>query len=283
MSRNDSATSRSRRAPLVWMLPLALGFGINLPPLTRAAPSVPAQPATAPLAGFDAIARPTSAMIVHVIDVGQASSTLLEFPRGAVLVDAGNEKIDHSDEDQDASQVVDYLEAFFRRRTDLDRTLQAVIITHPHIDHTSALDDVMDQFNVQALIDGGNDRGSGIRPLQRARTFAREHRIKYVSVSEERVPRTGLTNRTIDPFREADDPDLSVLAGSRGCSNANNDSLVVLVTYAGKKILIDGDAETTTDSLCGESEVGLLLERYSSNGLLDVDLWVVGHHGSDNG
>jgi len=57
----------------------------------------------------------------------------------------------------------------------------------------------------------------------------------------------------------------------------------VLVTYAGKKILIDGDAETTTDSLCGESEVGLLLDRYASNGLLDVDLWVVGHHGSDNG
>jgi len=97
------------------------------------------------------------------------------------------------------------------------------------------------------------------------------------------IPSTGLTNPTIDPFPEPDDPDLRLLAGARGCQNANNDSLVLLITYAGKKVLITGDAENISDTMCGQDEVGVLLDRYKTSDLLDVDLYIVGHHGSQNG
>src|SRR5215831_19236665 len=141
MSRNEPTP---RRASWIWLAPLVLGLSTNLPPLTPAAPVAPpavTAPTNAP-ANDNRLAAAGAAgpMSVHVINVGRASATLLEFPRGAVLVDAGNEELATTEEDQDPAQVVTYLEEFFQRRTDLDRTLQAVIITHPHIDHTSALD-----------------------------------------------------------------------------------------------------------------------------------------------
>ena len=70
----------------------------------------------------------STSMFAHYINVGQANATLLEFPCGAVLIDAG---------DQDAKtkqHLKDYLTAFFARRTDLNNTLDLVIITHDHGD-----------------------------------------------------------------------------------------------------------------------------------------------------
>lgn len=71
-------------------------------------------------------------MYTHYIDVGQADATLLEFPCGAVLIDTGAQDNNHIDD------LVDYLENFFSRRTDLNNTLNVVFVTHNHIDHTRA-------------------------------------------------------------------------------------------------------------------------------------------------
>lgn len=107
---------------------------------------------------------------VHVINVGQADSILVEFPRAALLIDAGGED---TVDGRDADHLVNYLDSFFERRSDLNRTIHAVIVSHPHIDHTRALMDVMGGFTVKNLMDGSNRRGSGIGPLRQARTFAR--------------------------------------------------------------------------------------------------------------
>lgn len=96
-------------------------------------------------------------MIAHFIDVGQGDATLLEFPCGAILIDAGGQ------DENSEKKLIDYLHAFFNRRTDLNNTLDLVIITHAHLDHNLALDNVAKEFTIKRYIDNGLKVGSGRR------------------------------------------------------------------------------------------------------------------------
>lgn len=91
----------------------------------------------------------------HFIEVGQADSTLIEFPCGAVLIDAGAQTDEH------VESLVSYLQAFFSRRTDLNNTLAAVYITHNHIDRRRGLRAVCENFNVARYFDNGQLVGWG--------------------------------------------------------------------------------------------------------------------------
>jgi competence protein ComEC len=57
-------------------------------------------------------------MTAHFIEVGQGHSTLLEFPCGAMLVDAGAANADDD-------RLVEYLDEFFADRPDLHKTLDS--------------------------------------------------------------------------------------------------------------------------------------------------------------
>src|SRR5262249_43268002 len=56
-----------------------------------------------------------------------------------------------------------YLDEFFARRKDLNRTFALIIISHPHIDHTRGLPAVMKQYTVRTIVDDGLEKGSGGR------------------------------------------------------------------------------------------------------------------------
>jgi beta-lactamase superfamily II metal-dependent hydrolase len=72
-------------------------------------------------------------MRVHFIDVGQGASTLVEFPCAAIIVDTGGEK---NNAFSSNDQLMSYLDEFFSRRPELNKTFHSIILTHPHIDHT---------------------------------------------------------------------------------------------------------------------------------------------------
>src|SRR5688500_1748378 len=86
----------------------------------------------APVLGF---AQAT--MQAHFLPVGQAHATLLEFPCGAALIDAG------AQDQESVARLLAYLDEFFARRADLSRTLDLILITHNHIDHTQALKEII--------------------------------------------------------------------------------------------------------------------------------------------
>lgn len=96
---------------------------------------------------------------IHCIDVVQAEAILLEFDKSAVLIDAGGE--DTNDFEQ-KNHLINYLNNFFSARPDLHRTIDTIIISHPHMDHTMMLPAVLQTFRVNNLIDGGENKGSGI-------------------------------------------------------------------------------------------------------------------------
>jgi competence protein ComEC len=222
-------------------------------------------------------------MSAHYINVGQADSILLEFTHAAVLIDAGGETTDEATggKFRDRDHLIDYLNKFFARRTDLNRTLAMIVISHPHIDHTKNLGAVMQAFRVQRLLDGGNQSGSGIAPLRAARTAAGN---RYRAITDQQIVTSSGKNgwEPIPALMTNSNVDLRVIAASRGCENGNNDSLIVLVKYRAASYLFSGDAETDEDGAC-LGEVPVTVDFYNGTNRLDVDVYKVGHHGSRNG
>lgn len=242
-----------------------------------------------PRVGLPSANAPTpQRMRIHAIDVGQGSATLLEFPCAAVLIDTGGESSLHFDSTR---ALKSYLEGFFARRSDLNRTFAAVFITHPHIDHTRGLPLVMKDFSVQHLVTNGRPRGpdglvfeSGGEQQENAEKLA-QSRGQLRRVSRTEIPSgEGVTDEFIDPVACPEvDPKISVLWGGmeknveawepRVFSNANNHSLVIKVEVDSHPILITGDLETEA--------IAALLAAHGT--ALNSDVYFVGHHGSHNG
>jgi competence protein ComEC len=229
-------------------------------------------------------AAPVPRNQVHFINVGQAEAILLEFQHDAMLIDAGGEG---TVDDRDKRRLMGYLKEFFKRRTDLTENgkgkIHTIIISHPHLDHTMLLLDVMREYRVANFIDGGNDAGSGIVQLWAARYYAQTHSINYDTVKDP-VPATGLINAALQSVHN-NNPDVTLkfLAGSRNCKNANNDSLILWAQINGVKFLFTGDDEALVEENDCEPEIPFILNRFKNTTMLDVDVYKVGHHGSFNG
>ncbi len=249
-------------------------------------------PATTPAKSGPLPERPASfhddtTMSVHLLDVGQGAATLLEFPCGAVLIDTGGELNDSFDS---VGALMTQLEAFFARRVDLKRTLDLLIITHPHIDHVRGLPVMLGSYTVKNIVDNGRDGEelvtNEVRALRGAQGTAGYRGIK----NEDIVKKGGLTDDVIDPLKcSAVDPKIRVLSGSLSSdpgwgtskygkphfANENNHSVVTRVDFGNASLLITGDLE--------EVAIRGLIERYADTRWLDVDVYQAGHHGSANG
>jgi beta-lactamase superfamily II metal-dependent hydrolase len=227
-----------------------------------------------PLFGCTARAQ----FVIHVIDVGQSDAILVELKSGAILIDAGGES---TSDDHYREHFLAALNGFFAKREDLKKNIYAVIVTHPHIDHTRLLMEVFQNFTVKHFYDGGDDKGRGAPQLKKAREYAIDHKIEYTAIEDKAIGKEGFTPPGLKKFSSG--ADVRFLTGSRGCANPNNNSLVVRVHYGGKTALLTGDSETDDDEDCEEGQVEYLLERYQGTDLLRADVYKVGHHASHNG
>jgi competence protein ComEC len=234
----------------------------------------------------------TSAMRLHLLDVGQGSATLLEFPCAAVLVDTGGEKNALFD---GVAALTRELDAFFVSRPDLEKTLALVIITHPHIDHLRGLPAVLERYRVLNIVDdglGGDDLvAKEMKALRTHADAAVNGSVGYRAIRTEQLPEgRAYADDVVDPVNCGSvDPQIQVLWGGVSSDpgwgenryghahfeNANNHSVVVRVDFGRASALITGDLE----------DVGIrsLLARVSDRRLLDADVYIVGHHGSFNG
>jgi competence protein ComEC len=239
-------------------------------------------------------------MQLHFIDVGQGAATLLEFSCGAVLIDTGGERqpADHRGAGcpsadrvppatyDGSAQLMAYLHAFFARRPDLAGRLDALYLTHPHVDHTRGAPAVMRAFRVGVLVTNGQDGGSGACEQREAEQLAAASPdTRVVHVENPGTP-LGRTDEWLDPVACDDlDPDLRVLFGRTDAGvahagwsatdlrNENEHSLVLRVQLGRFSALFTGDLET-------QGIEDLLAQ--SAPEALDVDLYHVGHHGSHN-
>jgi competence protein ComEC len=217
-------------------------------------------------------------MHAHYINVGQGAATLLEFPCGAVLIDTGSQDDAHTD------ALIEYLTDFFGRRTDLNRTIATLFITHSHIDHTRGLRRVVETFNVQNYVDNGIVAGSGRgnpgwirRAVEEGEITVRIRPVLDEEVIEE-GGLNGLSDASIDPIECDDcDPRIRILSGGdEDYYDLNDISLVIRVDFGESSFLFTGDMET--------GAIDRMIQYYlSAIDILDVDVYQAGHHGSWNG
>ncbi|WP_242617894.1 ComEC/Rec2 family competence protein [Edaphobacter modestus] len=195
---------------------------------------------------------------VTAIDVGQGDSLLVVSPQGGtILVDAGgpvgglNESAATTSTFDVGEEVVSpYL---WSRRI---RRLDVLVLSHAHSDHMGGMSAVMRNFRPRELWVAVDPDSEAYRALlHEAATLG--VRVRHLSAG------TSLA---------WSGSQLSVLAPSPRYTNsgepANNDSLVMRLEYGKASVLLEGDAEAS-------SEQAML-----ARGLTPVTLLKVGHHGS---
>jgi len=245
------------------------------------------------------VATSSPAMRIHVLDVGQGEAIIVEFPCGAMLIDSGGE-VTEAAPDQLGFDSDDALEAqvraFFAERPDLDDTFDLVVLSHPHIDHTRGVRRLIDmvangELSIRnVLTNGAEDFGSGVFQQRTLHDWADANGVGRWYMLERKAEATGFSNDIIDPFATCQgfDPIITALWGRiddasplattwdpDDVDNANNNSVVLRVDFGEASALLTGDLE--------DAGIGALIARYEATGLLDVDVYKAGHHGSYNG
>jgi competence protein ComEC len=201
------------------------------------------------------IDRPRGALLIEAIDVGQGDSLLVIAPDGkTLLIDGGGfgGGPRQSTQDFDIGEEV-VSPALWARGI---RHLNAVALTHAHADHMGGLPAVLRNFHPAELWVGNNPHVAAYNEL------LDEAAALHISVKSFRAGDAfsfgGAQVQVLAPFRNY----------RPGAEPANNDSLVMHVTYGATSVMLEGDAEAPIED-------AMLTEPDLQSTLLKV-----GHHGS---
>jgi competence protein ComEC len=232
-----------------------------------------------------------SQVAVHYINVGQAAAALVEFDSGLIMIDAGGEDTsDHPSAEVYRKHLVDYITKVFAEHPTWNNTIEGLIVSHPHIDHTMLIMDVLKNFTVHTLIDNGAECGSGMPDLTKARAWATKNHITYMAIRDTSIHAAGFPVHLLEnPGPDA--PQVLLLSGGRGCLNPNNDSIAVRIVTKEAAILFTGDSENDDSgkTTCPvplakcDAQMSMLETKYGNTGLLKADVYHAAHHGSNNG
>jgi competence protein ComEC len=202
------------------------------------------------------IDHPRDALLVEAIDVGQGDSLLLITPDGkTLLVDGGGfgGGPHQAPQDYDIGEEV-VSEVLWARGI---RRLDAVALSHAHSDHMGGLPAVLRNFHPAELWVGNNPRFGAYNALL---DEAAGLHLRVLSLRAGDAFPFGATQVSVlAPFR----------GYQPGAEPANNDSMVLRVTYGATSAMLEGDAEAPI-------EQAMLAEPGLASTLLKV-----GHHGSN--
>jgi len=196
-----------------------------------------------------AFSLPDGKLHVTFLDVGQGDAIFIQTPQGQkILVDGG------------PSPTL-LLAALGRRMPFWDRTIDLVVLTHPHDDHLNGLIPVLERYQTKAFLDGGQKHPTPA--YTRCLELVREKSIPY------RLARAGMQiqlGRTLQI--KVLHPQNELLSGTR--SDVNNNSIVLRLVYGRISFLLPGDVE--------EAAEAVLLSHPDD---LGSTVLKVPHHGSD--
>lgn len=186
-----------------------------------------------------------SGLTVYALDIGQGDAVFIQAENGnQILIDGGpNKKI---------------LEELGKVMPFYDRTIEALILTHPHEDHINGLIEVLKKYKVSAVLESGNS----------GKTAAYNEFQKIIK--EKNIPlfitKQGM-KLEIDSGAELDIllPVLNIMNGE-----IHNQMVVGKLNYGNNSFMLTGDMEQNLENY--------LISFQKEN--LKSDVLKAGHHGS---
>ncbi|BER92722.1 MBL fold metallo-hydrolase [Atrimonas thermophila] len=178
---------------------------------------------------------------VYFLDVGQGDASLIVTSTGeVVLIDSGPSE----------GTILNHLSSLGVTHIDL------VIVSHPHADHITGMDKVIDIYKPRAYMDPGVLHTT--RTYERVLQAVKRNNIKYYQATGRRIKLGPMLLTVLPPGHFGD---------------LNNDSAVVRLDFLEFSCLFTGDIERERE----EELIRVAKDK------LDVDILKIPHHGSSTG
>lgn len=187
----------------------------------------------------------TGEMSVHIIDIGQGSSTLFLSNDRTILIDAG--------ENGTGKTIKNYLNNLGIDSIDL------FIATHPHSDHIGGMDELMNTIDLQTII--MPEIPSNILPTTKTYLDV----LQMIDKQNKEITIAESGNRYV-----VGDMNVEILGPVEKFDDLNDISIISKISYGDTSVLVTGDAEKP-------AELATLSKFRSS---LSSQIYIVGHHGS---
>lgn len=185
---------------------------------------------------------------VAFFDVGQGDAIFIQTPqRHQVLIDGG------------PSRAV--LSKLGRALPFWDRSIDLVILSHPHVDHLAGLIDVAGRYHISTIIESGTKTETP-EYHEWKEVVKRKNIPVHIAKAGERIHLdSGITLDFLAPWQDHNGVSLK---------NPHDATVIVRLEYASTSFLFMGDAEKLTEYRMVWDEADVQ----------DADILKVGHHGS---
>jgi competence protein ComEC len=188
-----------------------------------------------------------------ICDVGQGDAVFMRTPNGSdILIDGGPDD--------------SVLACLGRHMPFWDKTIELVMLTHPHADHMTGLMDVLKRYRMLSF--GYEKTESPTGAYRKLIDLLEQNRVKQIFLwqGDRFVLGEGIIFETLWPTKEWFDQN-SITETS---SDANDFSMIELLTYNHFKALFTGDAQASA-----MKKIDLMAGK--------IDVLKVPHHGSQTG
>ncbi len=246
-------------------------LGIEIPEFgdTQSPTSTQTPTATSVPAGGTTVsdADPDGILQVHFIDVGQGDGIFIEFPDGeTMLIDAGHYYSSSTNE------VLDYLE---EQEVDI---IDYFMITHSDADHIGAVDEIVELYDIVNFYlpktTTANHTTATYATALASVDIEMEDGVTYVYYSMVGMSIEG-EDWVIDFYMPVESLYEDAGDGEWDSHEKNSVSPIIVLSYAGRKVMFTGDSN--------EDNEEIFVEMYAGVDYLDVDVLKVAHHGSREG
>ncbi len=190
---------------------------------------------------------------VYVLDVGQGDSILIEKDNYQILIDGGPD-------DKVLSEIGKVMPLN-------DHKIETVILTHPHADHITGLNLILDRYEIGKIYSSGV-----IYSTDQYLSFLQKIKDKHIAfeVPAKKEMIIPFENGTLQFLWPGDD------YKDKTAENMNDSSVLSKFCYFKNCILLTGDMEA--------DEQNKMLSYYKDDkGILAAQILKYPHHGSSNG
>ncbi len=199
-------------------------------------------------------ALPRSATLI-MIDVGQGDALLLRTRHGqTIVIDSGNDP--------------GYFGKLGRLLGPWDRTIDLLVLTHPHEDHVSGFIDVEGRWKVGSVLWTGVEYSAPAYQAFQSWVRAYSPDRLFTAKAGQRIDIDGGWLEVLWPI-ESLHGKVAQSDGLEGSGGVNDTSIVLLVNIDGYSMIFSGDVSTVVERTI-----------VSRIGLKPADIVKVGHHGS---